>query len=524
MKKYLFLAAAAAMFAACSNEDVLVDGRQPVATESAISFSTFNPNMTRAENSGEDYTEALQNHHSTFAVWGYKNTAAIAAPVFNGDVNTWNTPNAGVWNYSPDRYWDKAADKYEFYAAAPSAGGNGGTWTFVVPTATAQDNGYFTTKSTLTGTNITKVESKTTYNYVDAFGTTGDVDLMIADKCPITKEYFNNEVTLKFIHILSRLNIDIQKQGTSLKNKQVLVKSLEVCNLNVAGDYNESTVLTDGTTLVGGTTARWSNGTTAEKKDVKYTATALDSTNVKEVQFGKAQYVLQSLIIPQTIKYEDVKLNGSNVTTSSAPYFKMVYSIQDKKETTAGVWVVDTEKSAEEFTVYYNLAGVFSTVLHDPYEKNEYKYAMTPTSGTYAYVKGGSYYPDMTGGSTAYENVVFKNGDTYTRSDGTTPVYYYNNTYYTTKTDETNYSGDFTPGVVILATGTTTLAPKFLTNAEAAAGASPIDAHPATCNLAFNEGWQNNLHIIFDFDSNVIKFVGQVAKWDDNKSNNFKIQ
>ena len=478
MKKYLFIAAAAAMFAACSNEDVLVDGRQPVATESAISFSTFNPNMTRAENSGEDYTEALQNYHSTFAVWGYKNTAAITAPVFNGDVNTWNT-TTGVWNYSPDRYWDKAADKYEFYAAAPSAGGNGGTWTFVVPTEETRDNGYFTTTSTLAGTNITKVESNTTYNYVDAFGTTGttgDVDLMIADKCPITKEYFNNEVTLKFIHILSRLNIDIQKQGTSLKNKQVLVKSLEVCNLNVAGDYNESTVPTDGTTLVGGTTARWSNGTTADKKNVKYTATALDSTNVKEVQFEKAQYVLQSLIIPQTIKYEDVKLNGSNVTTSSAPYFKMVYSIQDKKETTAGsgVWVVDDTKTAEEFTVYYNLAGVFSTVLQNVYaDADGGKYAKT-TTGTNIYYNGTSYAPAKDG--TAYTTIAFFDGTKYTNASGV-QIYFDGTTYYSnytaaTEPDPEKYENPLSPQPDVTILGAHN-APKFLTNAEAAAGASP---------------------------------------------------
>ena len=154
MKKiYLLLIAVAAIFTACEKNEVLVDAQSEAAPK-AIAFESFSQAATRAtENNTADYTWAFFNHHVTFEVYGYKNTSAD--PVFNDDVVTVTSDGAATptytYTYSPLRYWDKAATSYQYYAAAPSAD----DWTFKGVTSVAtQNEGYFTTNSTLTGTNL----------------------------------------------------------------------------------------------------------------------------------------------------------------------------------------------------------------------------------------------------------------------------------------------------------------------------------------------------------------------------------
>ena len=125
MKKYLLLLATAAIVASCSDMDSIKDIQN--GNDEAISFETFTSKQTRAtENSTENYDWAFLDHHTTFQVWGFKNTSSTA--VFDGDVVTVDeatSPATGyTYTYSPIRYWDLAATKYEYYAAAPNEGGN----------------------------------------------------------------------------------------------------------------------------------------------------------------------------------------------------------------------------------------------------------------------------------------------------------------------------------------------------------------------------------------------------------------
>ena len=122
MRKSLFIFATAAIVVSCSDQDSLKKDIQN-GNDEAINFETFTTKQTRAtENSSATYNWALFDHHTSFQVWSYKNTSD--SKVFDGDVITVSSDNANTptysYTYSPTRFWDKAATAYEYYAAAPS--------------------------------------------------------------------------------------------------------------------------------------------------------------------------------------------------------------------------------------------------------------------------------------------------------------------------------------------------------------------------------------------------------------------
>jgi len=392
MKKiYLSLIAVAAIFTSCEKNEVLVDAQSEAAPK-AIAFESFSQAATRAtENNTADYTWAFFNHHETFQVWGFKNTSADA--VFNGDKVTVSSDGATTptytYTYSPLRFWDKSATTYEYYAAAPSGAG----WTFNGVTSVATQNaGYFTTSSTLTGTNLSN-DSET--GYVESFkAAAGDVDKLIAAPKTVAKAQFSQTVQLDFIHILSRLNVTIKKADKlgpdDHKNEQkVIMTSLEVKNLNKTGNFSEATAANTA-----GINTRWSG----HSNPGDYTAVA--NTEV----LTTAKYVLQSLVIPQDAAFESVALDGkahastdavlytdvdeynaakglsisasdfaaltvaektktpagtsvAAVSASSKPYLVLTYTVQQTHDATGTA--LATPPSAETFTVYYNLANAF---------------------------------------------------------------------------------------------------------------------------------------------------------------------
>lgn len=331
MKKYLMMVAAVAMVA-CSDNTV-IDENAKDTSSNVIGFSTEAYKLTRAENSGAAYSWTLFDHHTTFNVYGYKNTAAINAPVFNGDVVTVakKEESGYKYTYTTLRYWDMAATYYEFYAAAPS-----GAFTFTAPTALDADGGKFKKEGvTLTGVNATETSGDNKFKYVQSFKGKTDVDLMIAAPCKVTNTVFKKQpVTLNFIHVLSRLNIIVK--NSSDENVKVTITGITVNNLYTKGNFNEGDTIPTGKTLAGGTYARWSNLSTTGTYTADTTTTSKDE-----------QYVLQSLVIPQPVVYEKVHLDGKaheagGFVAPTKPYIKVDYKLDD-----------------ESFTAYYNLAAAF---------------------------------------------------------------------------------------------------------------------------------------------------------------------
>lgn len=400
MNKYLFIIATAAIVASCAGNDTFKKDIQN--NTDAISFTSYTDKQTRAtENSDAQNKWDFFNHHETFQVWGYKNTSETA--VFDGDVVTVASDGAATptytYTYSPLRFWDKAATTYEYYAAAPS--GTDGGWTFnpnglVAANITAesgQNKGYFTTSSILTPANLS---TSSNLVYTTSFKGSGDIDKLIAEKSTVPYANFKSKVNLLFIHILSRLNVTIKADenlvapASDVNKQKIVMTSLEVKNLNAFGKFSEATA-----PVATGTIARWSEQ-----------GTPRDYTAVANTELTKdAQWVLQSLVIPQDAAYEAVALDGkahdaiaavlyadvdeynaakktsltasefdaltdaaktktpgassvAAVSTSSKPYLVLTYTIQQTHDGTGTA--ITTPEAPETFVVYYNLANAFA--------------------------------------------------------------------------------------------------------------------------------------------------------------------
>ena len=332
MKKYLFILATAALFAACSDTDTFKKDIKTEDYKMPIRFESYTQATTRAENSTASYNWTFFNHHESFRVWSYKNTEATD-PVFNGDTVTVAEVAADQYSYtySPLRYWDKAASTYQFYAAAPADG----NWTFEsgeITDAAKQNLGYFTTSSVLTGTNLVLTPNTDLQN---SFKDSTDVDKMIAAPCEVEKSYFSNPVNLHFNHILSKFNVSLRKD-TLLKNQIVTLKKFEVKLLKDKGTFTEGSATY--TYPEGGKNNRWSAET---ENGVTYAST--DSFVVDTLPY----FIVESLVIPQDAEYESIELDGT--TDEVKPYFEIVYTIWD------GVQHHD----AERFKAFYNLANAF---------------------------------------------------------------------------------------------------------------------------------------------------------------------
>lgn len=346
-KNYFLLAATTMMFAACAQSDLVNEIAEP--QQQAISFETFANKQTRAENSSAAYSQNLEAHHESFNVWASKKVGSSYVDVYGntvekGEVTTTVTNNVTTWTASPLKYWDKAADSYEFYAAAPA----NDNWT---ATNTNSDGGYLAYNDfSLTGTNLANGTATTHDSWK---GKTGDVDLMIADKCPIGALHYRDisndiiplgnvgNVNLNFNHILSRLNITVK---TSFDN--VIVKALNVERLKKTGSFNESTSVDDPATtdvvetLVSGTTKRWST-----LNDVytlaAYTGTGTDGLSL--VKNADAVYTHEYLVIPQTVANTESTVNSGSAPDQDA-YIYLEYTV-----------------GGELFKTYYGLAKVFNT-------------------------------------------------------------------------------------------------------------------------------------------------------------------
>jgi hypothetical protein len=130
-------------------------------------------------------------------------------------------------------------------------------------------------------------------------------------------------VNLNFIHILSKLNITISTSLTAPDNEHnyynVDLIGFEVLNIPSKGTFNENTAnpgdnkkwirwtLSTGE----GTTTSISTGLTSSNAvDVPYTNTAAQDPVPANGNTVYKKYIVESLMIPQSIKYERVALDG----------------------------------------------------------------------------------------------------------------------------------------------------------------------------------------------------------------------
>lgn len=319
-KNLLFIAAAAMAFAACSDSEL----RNELQDEQAeIGFSTFTGKLTRAENSNATEKNALNTHHTSFKVWGYKTVDSTPSNVFVGTQVDY-TSNS-IWEYSPLRFWDKSATDYKFFAAAPASQ----SWAFA--------NDKFTlTGFTVDGATITASST------IDADANFGAKDIMISEDVTVPPaKYTTEKVQLNFIHLLTRLNIGVQKATPVLDNYVVKLKSIKVFNLVDGADFSETTAAVQT-----GSIARWSeNNLVSDGSKAGY-----GYETVTEVTTSY-NYVYQALFIPQQIDYvANVPLNGNGLGNSSKPYLNIQYDLYASDGTT----IIDS------YSYFYNLADMFN--------------------------------------------------------------------------------------------------------------------------------------------------------------------
>lgn len=307
-KNYFMLAAAALMFAACAQFDTVND--VPESEPQAIGFDTYAQLPTRAtENNNGAYTGTLQSIHETFSVWANKLVNTTYTPVYTNETVTW-TGDPKAWTPATKAYWDKTASNYYFYAAAPADF----NWDYA-----EKSNG---------STGYLKLENHELNGTTATEGKTTDKDLLIAAECVVPQtSYVETPATvgLQFIHILSKLNINVKKSSTAT----IKLNGITVSNLMVKATFDES----KANDITSGSYARWANDGTTKKDYLSKSVNALSSTS---------ELVLEGFVIPQNAAYNSgIKTDGSNLDAN--PYIKIDYTI-----------------GTEDFIVYYNLADVFN--------------------------------------------------------------------------------------------------------------------------------------------------------------------
>lgn len=356
-KNYFMLAATTMMLAACAQTDVVNDIPEP--QQQAISFETFANKQTRAENSSAAYGQNnLSNHHTSFYVWASKQvTDNTQSPASTKYVSVYAYDNPGTvsydnstWTASPLKYWDKTATSYEFYAAAPAVQNTTTSAYGWVATNTNGASGYLTFNNfVLKGEDKDNLASVTQGNdswkdliKTDANGTVtpNDIDLMIAAPCNVPKANYNttapSAVNLDFIHILSRLNINVQAAASS---PTIKLTGLEVHGLKNKGTFNENTTLINNATLATGTHQRWGTATL----DGTYTLAAHLGTGSNGLPHQSFIATHKYLIIPQTVTATDKFVNMPSAPSSEA-YLKINYTVGETNE---------------PFEAYYSLATAF---------------------------------------------------------------------------------------------------------------------------------------------------------------------
>lgn len=252
MKKSIFLlAAAAAAFASCTQNEVM-----EVAENRAIGFNGFAGNITKAA----DITSA--NFRNFIVYGGY----ATNTDLFNGvEVSS---SDGITWSYSDPRYW--VAGTYNFAGYAPKAGGITPTWSYT--------NGL-----TLVVNSDKDNQNDVIYAFNNGISCTGSEESM-------------DDVQLTFSHLLSKIQFKFVK-AVDLNATTVTMTNFKVGYAKADGTPGQ--IITDGTWVAGSLTA----GTTKGGYEDFSTGEVIDGTTGLSTD---AYYV-----IPQSPTALDITANVS---------------------------------------------------------------------------------------------------------------------------------------------------------------------------------------------------------------------
>ena len=412
-KSCLILIAAAAMLAACSDSDTYKSVVKEQNTVQTLSFSAYADKVTRGSNS-----TALKDFYTVFGVYGWKTVdgTVVANPVFSNHPNEYFVNDAKgdvvydgtdekpsqewaittftlpAWFYEDVRYWDKMADNYQFFAIAPYEATptytvDAGDANIAIASSSAKydvSTEYNLARTDLTADPVTEDGAPSDELVYSGF----KKDYMIAEKKVVapTGTITTNDVQLVFHHVLTKLNVKIQK-SENYKGKQILkVNELKIANLDKKGNFVYNTNMT---------TNGW---TKADKYDIDINtpySLANDATNYDQ------KYWIETLIFPQTT---NCKKGGAQPTATDLTdrYLYIQYQIGD-----------------EIFNAYYDLAYVFD-VTTAPVEEVLY------TAADQEVIDGIKNVGDVKTQAVAGKDFEFKQGSQYnlTITVGPDPIHF----------------------------------------------------------------------------------------------------
>lgn len=301
MKKILFFAATALLFAACSNEE----GTAPevVQAPQAVAFDTYVPAATRAGTAGVMTTTTLQT--TGFGVFAQQGSAYAAANGANFMYNQEVTIENSAWTYTPLKYWpnETATDNngatstdtegLSFFAYAPyvsSASGSTGITGMSANSATTDPTITYTVATTpsesvdlLWGVAPTGGLS---YTNVANGTTTVAAGLPLINLLKPAKE---QKIKFLFKHALARLGMtvvaavdQIPAGGTLGTGTKIYVNSVKVTDAATTATIPSSATLNLNNTDAG--VALWTNPVTS----TAFTCTINSSNELNEDLQGSA--------------------------------------------------------------------------------------------------------------------------------------------------------------------------------------------------------------------------------------------
>lgn len=269
MKKFVFLATAAAMLAGCSNDSFVGEDNtspQPTSQEGAIKFSTVSKSITRADHVGADAAGLLNNNFVFAGIKGGSSTPFVfdqyTAKYVTGTANTTES-NSNDWEYVNQtlattttlpvgatqtiKYWDYATKQYDF--AAYSLGkGAGATPTYATPTAIKFDN-LATNSYTLTGS-------------VDELSAAYISDLVTAYNRDDVNDY-GQPVQFRFRSLATKIRMAFYETipGYSVKDVNFYADASTTTSSTTPTLYTSSAVLPNGsgTMTISFPTTGWAN-------------------------------------------------------------------------------------------------------------------------------------------------------------------------------------------------------------------------------------------------------------------------
>ena len=285
-KSYLMIAAAAALFAACSSNDTF---KEIDTLETAITFNQGLYKTTRAS-IGSVANLATEGG---FDVYGYKTTdnwttdgkfqEIFGSTVSNVNVGVQVYYENSAWKYDHLRFWDKNA-KYNFYAVAPH-GPESGTYT-IDKTRGSNTFGMITISNAASN----KYSASDDY-LIDRDGAT---DILGSDHTGTS----NAAVDIDFHHIMAKVTFALKSTLTS--------GTITVTNLTMAGWNNATGTFVQAATQTPTSIecSEWTLATPAVPGNVTLVGSGAGNNNVSLTCSANATATTLSdwyIMIPQAI-------------------------------------------------------------------------------------------------------------------------------------------------------------------------------------------------------------------------------